>query len=101
MGGLGRRDFLGASVALGAVISFPSIVRGRNLNSRLCHACIGTGGKGRDDWKRLMSHDKIDICVACDVDMARMDEIKTQFPGIRSYQDWRELFEKEGDSVNE
>ena len=97
---LGRRDFIGASAAAGAVFGFPSIVRGQNLNSRLCHACIGTGGKGRDDWNRLMSHDKIDICVACDVDTARMREIKTKFPSIRTYQDWRELFEKEGDKID-
>ena len=31
------------------MLGFPALVRGRNLNSRLQHACIGTGGKGQDD----------------------------------------------------
>lgn len=97
---INRRDFLSVSIASGAVFGFPSIVRGRNLNSRLCHACIGTGGKGRDDWNRLMSHDKIDICAACDIDTSHLKEIKARFPGIRLYQDWRELFGKEGDRID-
>jgi len=95
-----RRDFIGASVAAGAMFGFPAIVRGRNLNSRLCHACIGTGGKGESDWRNFMTHEKIDICAACDVDTARMDSIRKQFPSIRAYQDWRELFEKEGDRID-
>lgn len=95
-----RREFIATSVAAGATFGFPYIVRGRNLNSRLCHACIGTGGKGHDDWNLFKSHEKIDICVACDVDTAQMNAIRAEFPGIRAYQDWRELFEKEGDRID-
>ena len=101
--GMTRRAFVRAAAAAGCVQGFPSIVRGTNLNSRLAHACIGTGGKGSDDWRNFITHAKIDIVAACDVDTARMARLKEAAPGVRTYQDWRELFEKEGgriDSVN-
>lgn len=47
-----RCEFLKMSGAAAGMLGFPALVRGRNLNSRLQHACIGTGGKGQDDgWK--------------------------------------------------
>jgi hypothetical protein len=95
-----RRRFIGGAAAIGGVIGFPSIVRGRNLNSRLAHACIGTHGKGLSDWKNFITHPKTDIVAACDVDTAHMESIKKAVPGIRAYQDWRELFEKEGDRID-
>jgi len=98
-----RRQFMSSAAAAGVFVAFPSIVRGQNLNSRLAHACIGTGGKGESDWKNFITHPKIDIVAACDVDTSRMASLQEAAPGIRAYQDWRELFEKEGskiDSVN-
>lgn len=98
-----RRQFIGGAVAIGGMIGFPSIVRGQNLNSRLAHACIGTGGKGESDWRNFITHKKTDIVAACDVDTSHLQKIQKAVPGIRVYQDWRELFEKEGskiDSVN-
>lgn len=97
---ISRRNFIGVTAA---AIGFPAIVRGQNLNSRLQHACIGTSGKGQDDWKRLMTHEKIDIVAGCDVDTSHMLLFKKEIPGARLYQDWRELLEKESpkiDSVN-
>ena len=46
-----RCEFLKMSGAAAGMLGFPALVRGRNLNSRLQYACIGTGGKGQDDWK--------------------------------------------------
>ena len=103
---IGRRGFIGLGAAFAAAGcgtskgGAPAIVRGRNLNSRLAHACIGTGGKGADDWKNFVTHPKVEIVAACDVDTARMAAIREAIPGIRLYQDWRELFEKEGDRID-
>ena len=65
-----RRQFIGGAAAVG--IGFPALVRGQNLNSRLAHACIGTGGKGESDWQNFIKHPKVDIVAGCDVDTARM-----------------------------
>ena len=95
-----RRQFIGGAAAAGALVGFPSVVRGQNLNSRLAHACIGTGGKGESDWQNFIKHPKVDIVAGCDVDTARMAGLKKAVPGLRAYQDWRELFEKEGDKID-
>ena len=95
-----RRNFIGGAAALGSAFGFPSIVRGQNLNSRLAHACIGTGGKGESDWQNFIKHPKVDIVAGCDVDTARMAGLKKAVPSLRAYQDWRELFEKEGDKID-
>ena len=95
-----RRKFIGGTAAAGTLIGFPSIVRGQNLNSRLAHACIGTDGKGRGDWQNIITHQKTDIVAGCDVDLGHTAAIKKAVPGIRIYQDWRELLEKEGDRID-
>ena len=106
MAKVGRRGFIGigAAFAVSGCRSWnggaPAIVRGRNLNSRLVHACIGTGGKGESDWRNFITHPKIDIAAACDVDTSHMASIGEAVPGVRRYQDWRELFEKEGDRID-
>ncbi len=93
-----RRHFVGLASA--SAVGFPALVRGQNLNSRLQHACIGTGGKGRDDWKNFITHPKTQIVAGCDVDTAQMKSLQEAAPGLRAYQDWRELFEKEGDKID-
>lgn len=98
-----RRQFIGGTLAAAGLAGFPALVRGQNLNSRLAHACIGTGGKGDGDWRSFVTHPKVDVVAVCDVDVAHMNAIRKAIPGARAYQDWRELFEKEGariDSVN-
>ena len=74
-----RRQFIGGAAAVG--IGFPALVRGQNLNSRLAHACIGTGGKGDSDWRNFIKHPKVDIVAGCDVDVARMASLKKAAPG--------------------
>ena len=49
---LTRRGFIragAAAAALTPVVGFPAVVKRRNANELLSHACIGTGGKGQDD----------------------------------------------------
>ena len=51
---LTRRGFIragAAAAALTPVVGFPAVVKRRNANELLSHACIGTGGKGQDGWK--------------------------------------------------
>ena len=102
---LNRRQFIGIAGSAGlfgltGCAGFPSITSVRSPNGLLRHACIGVGNKGRDDWKALMTHPKIEIAALCDVDANFLDIAHKQFPNARVYADWRELFEAEGDRID-
>ena len=100
-----RRDFMRMSGAAGLFTAagcagFPAITSRRCPNGVLRHACIGVGNKGRDDWKCLMTHPKIEIAALCDVDANFLKAAKAAFPNARVYTDWRELFAAEGDRID-
>ena len=100
-----RRDFMRMSGAAGLFTAagcagFPAITSRRCPNGVLRHACIGVGNKGRDDWKCLMTHPKIEISALCDVDANFLKAAKAAFPNARVYTDWRELFAAEGDRID-
>ena len=94
-----RRSFLKTSLA--ATACTPSIINGANANSKIQHACIGVGGMmGYNDYKNISSHSKTKIVAICDVDKNYLGKVAKENPGIRTYSDWRELFEKEGDQID-
>ena len=94
-----RRKFLKAGLA--SAIFTPSISSSKNLNSNIQHACIGVGGMmGYNDYKNISSHSKTKIVAICDVDKNYLGRVAKENPGIRTYSDWRELFEKEGDQID-
>ena len=102
---MNRRQFLGLTGSAGlftlaGCAGFPAITSVRSPNGLLRHACIGVGNKGRDDWKCLMTHPKIEIAALCDVDAKFLAAAKKQFPNAHVYRDWREMFEAEGDSID-
>ena len=101
-----RRAFLATSALAtagffsGCAASRP---RGISPNSKLCHACIGVGGMGGADISNFKTHPRTQIVALCDVDRDRLAKAAREFPGARTYTDWRELLAKEGgrvDSVN-
>ena len=94
-----RRNFLKASLA--STIVAPSIGSGKNTNSNIQHACIGVGGMmGYNDYKNISSHSKTKVVAICDVDKNYLNRVAKENPGIRTYSDWRELFQKEGDKID-
>ena len=77
--------------------------KGVSANSMVNHVSIGTNGKAFSDASLIANHPHTHLVAAADVDLAQTSKLKAAFPHIRIYQDWRELFEKEGekfDSVN-
>ena len=103
-----RRAFLGMTGSAGlfglaGCSGFPAIVSGRNLNSRVCHAAIGTGNQAWTDLEGFADHPNIEITALCDVDANYLAAAQKAFPNARVYRDWRELLAAEGsriDSVN-
>jgi predicted dehydrogenase len=98
-----RRDFL-ASVAAG-VAAAPWV--GSRLRAAapatVRHASIGANGMALGDITSFAKHPSFRLVAAADVDLARVERVRQQFPQARIYQDWRELLTKERrnlDSVN-
>jgi len=86
-----RRTFLQtAAVAAGATLGFPAIVRGLNLNDKLNIAIIGSGGRGAANMNAVSSEN---IVALCDVNQASLDSAAEQFPGARTVNDFRKLYD--------
>ena len=99
-----RRSFL---KTLGvAAAGAPFITRGllaQSPNSVLRHASFGLGGQAWADLTAIAECPGVEIVALCDVDLNRAGEAREKFPKAAFYQDWRELFDKQGknlDSVN-
>src|ERR1043166_166804 len=99
---LSRRRFLHAMALAGLAAPFvlPSGLRAGTPNSKLNHACIGVGGMGWNDLNTLARHAKVQITALCELDSNTLDKAAKAFPGARTYADWRELLEKEGDRID-
>ena len=87
-----RRQF-SATVAAG-VLGVPTIVRGRNLNSKLDIAIIGAGSRGAANTKGLASEN---IVALCDVDANNLGAAAAKYPKAKKFVDFRQLFERPGD----
>ena len=100
---MNRRNFLGAmgaAAALAPVTGFPAIVKRRNLNSMLSHACVGCGNMARADMNGLRSHADLHIAAICDVDSVFLEQAKKLCPDARVYRDAFEMFAAEGDKID-
>src|SRR5688572_4512955 len=97
-----RRHFLRAAALAGFSAPFilPSGLRAAAPNSKLNHACIGVGGMGVGDRGTFARHAKVQIVALCDVDANALSQAAKDFPGARTYTDWRELLEAEGDKID-
>ena len=99
-----RRHFLKSAVAT----AFAAPVFIRNLraaapNEVVRHASFGAGGMAAADLSQITKHPNVKLVCVADVDLDRAEKLKTQFPDLRIYQDWRKMLEKEHnnlDSVN-
>ena len=89
-----RRHFLKTCGAAYVALSAPAIVRGRNLNSRVQMAGIGSDGKGWSDIKQMSTHAQVEHIAFCDVDLSRTDKVRELKPGVPVYQDYREMLEQ-------
>jgi predicted dehydrogenase len=99
-----RRSFV-KTLGLSALAA-PFITRGlmaQSPNGMLQHASIGTGGMGWNDLTQFGKLPRFKLVAICDVDTSHTIEARKRFPGIRVYQDWRQLLDKESkniDSIN-
>jgi len=98
-----RRHALKKLVAAG--IAAPSVFRlhaHAAPSETVLHASFGANGMALSDIRSLTSSKHLKLVAVADVDLKRTAEVKKLFPGVRIYQDWRELLDKEKEihSVN-
>ncbi len=94
--GLSRRSFLQQAAAAG--IFAPAIARWSSAappSEKVRHASFGASGMAWADLSSLASHPKVELVCVAEVDLARADKVRQQFPMCRVYQDWREMLDKE------
>ncbi|HKQ36545.1 MAG TPA: gfo/Idh/MocA family oxidoreductase, partial [Verrucomicrobiae bacterium] len=88
-----RRSFLKSTAAFGAgVYILPKGIAAPSPNDQPAVGLIGCGGQGRGDAKSASRFGR--IVAVCDVDDARVDEAKKQWPDATTYKDFRKLLER-------
>jgi predicted dehydrogenase len=99
-----RRTALKQLAAAGAGLAMPFVrrVHAAAPSETLLHASFGASGMAGSDIGSLTASKHVKLVAVADVDLKRTAEIKSRFPDVKIYQDWRELLDKEKslDSVN-
>jgi hypothetical protein len=93
---ISRRSALKRCAAAG--IAFPFVMRAHTTaapSETLYHASFGAAGMARADIDSLTASPHVKLVAVADVDKRNLDRIKDHFPGVKVYQDWRELLDKE------
>ena len=86
-------------------IAFPYVMRAHATaapSETLYHASFGSTGMARADIGSITASPHVKLVAVADVDLRNTASITKRFPGVKVYQDWRELLDKEKhlDSVN-
>jgi predicted dehydrogenase len=61
----------------------------------LYHASFAADGMGASDWGSLTASPHVKLVAVAEVDANRIAKVKTRFPDVKIYSDWRELLDKE------
>ena len=97
-----RRQFLQSVAATAAAAPFWSLPT-RAAGATFRHASIGAAGQALWDLQQFAKHPAFELVAVADVDLCRIEPLQKIFPKVRTYQDWREMLQKERgnlDSVN-
>jgi predicted dehydrogenase len=97
-----RREFVkatstGAAVLSTGVWSQSSTAAPKSASEKLNIACIGTANQARFSIGNIGSEN---VVAVCDIDANYLARAKKDFPNARTYADYRELIEAEGDKID-
>ena len=100
--GISRRKFIGGSMAAAAGVSIvPRHVLGgvgfTAPSDKLNIAGVGVGGMGFANLGRM---DSENIVALCDVDWKYSQRAFDKYPKAKKFWDWREMYDKMGDSID-
>ncbi len=68
--------------------------------NRLNHASFGGQGMAAMDLRKIASHSNVTVRAIAEIDPGRRQKTQTQYKDAKVYADWREMMEKEGDSLD-
>src|SRR5207249_9010283 len=91
-----RRAALGRLAATG--LAAPFAMRRAHAaapSETLYHASFGASGMAMGDIQSLTASRHVKLVAVADVDLSRTAEVRRLFPGVKVYQDWRQLLDKE------
>ncbi len=91
---LKRRTFLKAGIGAGAgliILKSGTLKAGQSPNEKLNIAVIGVGGRGRSNMNNVKQEN---IVALCDVNAQNLAKAAEQFPGAKTYEDWRRCLEQ-------
>src|SRR5256885_1716846 len=97
---ISRRKFVGDVGAGVAFTIVPRHVLGRGYRApsdKLNVACIGVGGMGRNDVRRMEGEN---IYALCDVDWKSAEDAFQTYIKAKRYRDYREMFDKESKNID-
>ena len=100
--GLNRREALRRLAACGLAVPYVSRGYAASPAETVHHASFGASGMAMSDLRSITASPHVKLVAVADVDLRNTAEVVKMFPGVRVYQDWRELLDKEKtlDSVN-
>jgi predicted dehydrogenase len=80
-----------AAATAGAVLGFPAILRGQNLNSKVNIAVIACGGRGGSNLESVSAEN---VVALCDVNARALETAGAARPKAEKFSDFRKLFDK-------
>jgi len=91
-----RRTFVGQCVRGAAGFAASGLVSSRRIlgsNDRVRFGLIGCGSRGKEIFRAAIGCTNTEAVAAVDVYTRRLDEVKTIAPGVKAYQDARQLLD--------
>ena len=95
---MNRRNSIKAMAA--SAMAIPGIFPRHGMaapSDTIAHASFGGGGMAWADIQSFSQTKGFRLVAVADVDSSRFEEVTKAFPGVRVYQDWRILLDKEKD----
>src|SRR5262245_37619492 len=95
-----RRQFLKTSAlaGVGFWVSAAAAAESTSPNEKIRFACIGVGGKGKEEARDSARFG--DVVAICDVDDDILGKIGEAHPKARRWQDWRDMFDEMADGID-
>jgi predicted dehydrogenase len=67
---------------------------------KLQYAAVGAAGRGGFDIGTMTGHEKIRMVAAADVDAAAFTKVTAKFDDVKTFEDWREMFQTMGKGID-